>query len=275
MLEEAIRRLTVAGIESARMEAQLLLAQVMQTNRAAIIAGIFPIPTTEQRAEFLRLVAEREKRVTLAYLRGTQDFYGLTFRVSSVVLIPRPETELLVEFSLSVLAENGEPNIADVGTGSGCIPIAILANCPAAKGVAFDISPEALVIASENAVANSVAARLKFVQSDLLSSAGFGFDVIISNPPYIPTCEMTMLQPEVRDYEPKLALDGGSDGLSAFRRIIVDAKRVLKSGGWLAMEAAQGQTSTVARLLHEAGYKSVEIRADLAKIERIAIGRLL
>ncbi len=274
MLEEAIRRLTAAGIDFARMEAQLLLAQVMHINRAAVIAGIFPEPTLEQRAEFERLVAEREKRIPLAYLRGTQDFYGLTFRVSPAVLIPRPETELLVEFALSVLSIHDAPIIADVGTGSGCIPIALLANCPAARGVAFDISPNALAIASENARANGVAARLRFVQGDLLTGAGYGFDVVISNPPYISSNEIATLQPEVRDYEPRLALDGGGDGLTAFRRIITDAKRVLKPNGWLAMEAAQGQTATVAQLLQEAGYSNVETRPDLAGIERIAIGRL-
>jgi len=274
VLEEAIRRLTAAGIDFARMEAQLLLAQVMHINRAAVIAGIFPEPTLEQRAEFERLVAEREKRIPLAYLRGTQDFYGLTFRVSPAVLIPRPETELLVEFALSVLSIHDAPIIADVGTGSGCIPIALLANCPAARGVAFDISPEALAVASENARANGVAARLRFVQGDLLTGAGYGFDVVISNPPYISSNEIATLQPEVRDYEPRLALDGGGDGLTAFRRIITDAKRVLKPNGWLAMEAAQGQTATVAQLLQEAGYSNVETRPDLAGIERIAIGRL-
>jgi len=274
VLEEAIRRLTAAGIDFARMEAQLLLAQVMHINRAAVIAGIFPEPTLEQRAEFERLVAEREKRIPLAYLRGTQDFYGLTFRVSPAVLIPRPETELLVEFALSVLSIHDAPIIADVGTGSGCIPIALLANCPAARGVAFDISPNALAIASENARANGVAARLRFVQGDLLTGAGYGFDVVISNPPYISSNEIATLQPEVRDYEPRLALDGGGDGLTAFRRIITDAKRVLKPNGWLAMEAAQGQTATVAQLLQEAGYSNVETRPDLAGIERIAIGRL-
>ena len=274
MLDEAIRRLTAAGIDSARLEAQLLLAQVMHINRAAVIAGIFPEPTIEQRAEFERLVAEREKRIPLAYLRGTQDFYGLTFRVSPAVLIPRPETVLLVEFALSVLSIHDAPIIADVGTGSGCIPIALLANCPAARGVAFDISPEALAVASENARANGVAARLRFVQGDLLTGAGYGFDVVISNPPYISSNEIATLQPEVRDYEPRLALDGGGDGLTAFRRIITDAKHVLKPNGWLAMEAAQGQTATVAQLLQEAGYSSVETRPDLAGIERIAIGRL-
>ena len=255
------------------MEAQLLLAQVMHVNRAAIIAGIFPEPTREQCAEFGRLVAEREKRVPLAYLRGTQDFYGLTFRVSPAVLIPRPETELLVDFALSVLAKCDMPLIADVGTGSGCIPIAILANFPAARSVAFDISLGALAIASENAVANGVAARLKFVRGDLLTGTGYGFDVVVSNPPYIPSNEIAVLQPEVRDYEPRLALDGGGDGLSAFRHIIADAKHVLKPNGWLAMEAAQGQTAMVAQLLQEAGYDNVETRPDLAGIERIAVGQ--
>lgn len=273
VLAEAIGRLEAAGVESPRLEAQLLLAQVTGTTRAAVIAGIFPTPSPTQLAEFARLISERERRVPLAYLRGTQDFYGLTFRVTPAVLVPRPETELLVEFVLSVLPREGVPLLADVGTGSGCIPIAVLANRVTARAVAFDLSAEALQVAQENSVRNGVADRLQLVQSDLLTSAGLGFDVVVSNPPYIPTQEIATLQPEVRDYEPMLALDGGSDGLTVFRRLITQAHSVLKSGGWLAMEAAQGQTETVAKLLRDAGFVHVETRADLAGIQRIALGR--
>jgi release factor glutamine methyltransferase len=273
-IHEAIRRLAAAGIENPRMEAHLLLAHVLNTTRAAVIAGIFNEPTLEQYSYFLHLVAERERRVPLAYLRGTQDFYGLTLRVSPAVLVPRPETELLVEFALSVLPSNGIPLLADVGTGSGCIPIAVLANHVTARAMAFDLSADALLIARENVVLNNVAERMRLVRSDLLTSAASGsFDVIVSNPPYIPTKEIATLQPEVRDYEPTLALDGGTDGLMVFRRLIAQATIALKPNAWLALEAAQGQTEMVGELLRLAGFINVETRKDLAQIERIAVGR--
>ncbi|HZO88752.1 MAG TPA: HemK/PrmC family methyltransferase [Chthonomonadaceae bacterium] len=337
----AARRLEAAGVESPRFEAQLLLAMALGVTRSAVLAGLHPRLTPPQAQELERLVRERERRVPLAYLRGTQEFYGLTFLVSPAVLIPRPETELLVEFALEKLAScsrkvgassrsgphplppsptlrergNGEagslpslvgsqggganrcspdpgsggrglgqtrrkeagglgPTLADVGTGSGCIAIATLAHCLPARAVAFDISADALALARQNAALHNVADRLRFARANLLTGAASErFDFVVSNPPYIPTAEVAALQPEVRAYEPHIALDGGPDGMQFQRGLAQGALRALKPGGWLAVEVALGQAEAVASLLRSAGFLEVSARRDLAGIERLVCGQ--
>ncbi len=271
-LQVALARLTAAGVESPRLEAQLLLAQALGVTRTAIVAGIHREPTVEQCAEFERLVQARELRMPLAYLRGTQEFFGLTFRVGPEVLIPRPETEMLVEFALEKLETTG--TMADVGTGSGCILTATLANAPQVHGVGFDLSAAALTAARYNIGQNGVAAQARLVQSDLLSGAGAErFQVIVSNPPYIPSREIETLAPEVRDAEPRLALDGGADGLECYRRLATQALWAMGSGGWLAVEVGRGQAPDVAVLWQAAGWQEVATRCDLAGIERVVYGR--
>ena len=271
-LQAAIVRLTAAGVETPRLEAQLLLAQALGTTRTAVVAGIYREPTAEQHAEFERLVQAREGRIPLAYLRGTQEFFGLTFRVGPEVLIPRPETELLVEFALEKLGQAG--TLADVGTGSGCIVTATLAHAVQARGVGFDLSADALTVAQTNIRLNGVAERVRLVQGDLLTGAGEAlFEVIVSNPPYIPSAEVANLAPEVRDAEPRLALDGGRDGLEYYRRLTVQAWRALRPGGWLAVEVGMGQAPEVAALWRATDWQEVTIRCDLAGIERMVCGR--
>jgi release factor glutamine methyltransferase len=163
-----------------------------------------------------------------------------------------------------------------VGTGSGCLLTAILAGCPKATGVAFDLSAEALAIARRNAAQNGVASRARFARGSLLESAGAErFDLIVSNPPYIPTADLAALQPEVRDCEPRMALDGGADGLECLRQLAAAAPRALKPGGWLAVEVGQGQAAPVADLLRARGLRAVGTRRDLAGIERIVYGQWL
>lgn len=271
-LQAAIVRLTAAGVETPRLEAQLLLAQALGTTRTAVVAGIYREPTAEQHAEFERLVQARERRIPLAYLRGTQEFFGLTFQVSPSVLIPRPETELLVEFALEKLETTG--TLADVGTGSGCILTAALAHSVQARGVGFDLSAVALTVAQVNIRQNGVAERTRLVQGDLLTGTGEErFEVIVSNPPYIPSADVATLAPEVRDAEPRLALDGGADGLETYRRLAVQAWRALRHGGWLAVEVGMGQAPEVAALWRATGWHEVTTRCDLAGIERIVCGR--
>ncbi len=271
LLRNAIARLSAAGVDSPRLEGQLLLAQAMGVTRTAVVAGTHPEPDIVQLREFERLVGEREKRVPLAYLRGTQEFYGLTFAVGPAVLIPRPETELLVEFALEKI---GAGALADVGTGSGCILTAVLANASAAQAIGFDLSMEALHMACRNADANGVEDRAQFVRGDLLCGARAGmFDFVASNPPYIPTAEIGTLQMEVREREPMLALDGGADGLDCFRRLAVQAMRVLRPSGWLAVEVGSGQAPVVSALFISAGLREVAARRDLAGIERMVCGR--
>jgi release factor glutamine methyltransferase len=272
-LVEATQQLEEAGIENPRFEAQLLLGLALGVSRVAILAGTHPEPTEAQQQEFARLIEARARRVPLAYLRGTQEFYGLPFRVSPAVLVPRPETELLVDFARETLP--GDMGVlADVGTGSGCIAIATLAHCPQAQGVAFDLSPDALALARHNALHNGVETRLRFARADLLTGAATdAYDVIVSNPPYIPTAQIPTLQAEVRDYEPRLALDGGPDGLEALRRLAAESSRALRPGGWLAVEVAIGQAADVADFLRAHRLTSVATRADLAGIERLVCGQ--
>ncbi len=273
-LEQAISVLEKAGIENARFEAQLLLGITVKASRAQIIAETYPPLTPEQTHRFIQLVLERRNRVPLAYLRGSQEFYGLTFAVGEEVLIPRPETELLVDFAREKLADPVTPPlIADVGTGSGCIVISVLKHLPIATAVATDISANALTLARRNAQANEVAHRVDWVRTNLLDGITSKFDMILSNPPYIPAAEVAKLQPEVKDNEPLLALDGGEDGFAIVRPLIESAFRSLKRGGYFALEIARGQAPDAIILLERAGFQGVDARRDLAGIERVVFGR--
>lgn len=280
LLTDALERLAQAGVESPRFEAQLLLAMALGVSRTTVITATYPEPTAEQEGRFARLVAQREQRVPLAYLRGTQEFYGLPFTVSPATLIPRPETELLVDFARERLAarlrshpESETVPFADIGTGSGCIAIAVLANVPQASAVGVDISPAALTVAAENARQNGVAERIQFIQASLLAAVGTHLELIVANPPYIPAAQIPTLQPEVRDFEPHLALDGGQDGLDFYRVLARSAASHLRPGGWLAVEVGQGQAEAVAAEFQHGGWQNVGRRRDLAGIERIVFGQ--
>ena len=273
-LEQAISVLEKAGIESARFEAQLLLGLAAAASRTQIIAQTYPPLTPEQTHRFIQLVLERRNRVPLAYLRGTQEFYGLTFAVGEEVLIPRPETELLVDFAREKLnAHKTPPLLADVGTGSGCIIISVLKHLPTATAVATDLSANALTLARRNAQANEVAHRIDWVRTNLLEGITSKFDAILSNPPYIPTQEVATLQPEVKDNEPLLALDGGEDGLAVVRPLIESAFHALKRGGYFAMEGAKEQAPDIMMLFKQAGFQEVGTKNDIAGIERVIFGR--
>jgi len=275
----ASRKLGDCGVESPRLEAQLLLALALGISRSAVTAGLYGPIDDSRRAQFQGLVEARCHRTPLAYLRGSQEFYGLDFEVGPAVLIPRPETEMLVDFGLDCLRANAasisrEPCLADVGIGSGCIAISVLANYSQATGVGFEISSPAIDVARTNAFRHGVAARLTMMRSDLMTGvAASRFDLILSNPPYIARGELESLQPEVRDAEPRLALDGGVDGLDPYRRFAPQAMRSLVPGGFLAVEVGQGQAREVAELFHRAGLRGVEIRKDLASIERLVAAR--
>jgi release factor glutamine methyltransferase len=275
LVEGATATLAASGVDAPRLEAQLLLALALGVTRTAVVAGIHAEPDAAQRARCETLIEARRRRVPLAYLRGTQEFYGLDFEVRPAVLIPRPETEMLVDFALETLGavrgsgDSGGPAalLADVGAGSGCIAIAALAHCPGARGVAFDISRPALAVARRNARLHGVAGRLRLICADLLRGARQErFDLILSNPPYIRSGDLAELQPEVRDAEPRLALDGGADGLSVYRRLAVLASSRLAPGGRMAVEVGLGQADEVTRILRAAGFGQIEARRDLAGI---------
>ena len=264
-----------AGIEEPRFEAQLLLALALGVGRTAIVAGTAPMPGEAERAEISRLLKARaERRVPFAYLRGSQEFYGLSFQVGPGVLNPRPETEMLVEFALRHLASSSGTAslILDVCSGSGCIGISVLHSHAAARCIALDISETALHFTRLNADALGVGDRLQATHSDLLSALpeDAGADIILSNPPYIPTAQLATLQSEVRLHEPALALDGGADdGLRLVRQLVPQIFRHLKPGGHAAIEIGAGQADAAAEIFVNNGFEEAAIHPDFAGIGRM------
>lgn len=278
-LAAAARRLTAAGIppEEARIEARLLLLHALGISGEELRLRPDRNMTPEEAARYESLIVRRERREPLAYLTGTRAFYGLDFLVTPAVLIPRPETEFLVEAILRHIAsEQGVRCVADVGTGSGCIAVAIAVSAPKARVFGSDVSPDALAVAQRNAERHGVAAdRVTFHEGDLLTPlVSHGpFAVIASNPPYIAPEEIAALAPEVHDHEPRLALGTRPDPLHFYRRLAAEAPTHLSPGGLLAVEVGQGQAESVAELWRAAGLRKVETIADYAGIGRVVTGR--
>ena len=259
------------GIEGGRLDAELLLSDTLQLDRVGLYLN-YDRPLSAMELETFRaMVARRAKREPLQYIRGQAEFWSLPFTVNPAVLIPRPDTEVLVEEALQRLS--GPGRILDVGTGSGAIAIAIAHERPEAKVEAVDLSPAALAVARGNAEANGVAERMTFSLGDLRQLQGAGYDLVVSNPPYIPSAELAGLMPEVREFEPLLALDGGNDGLSAYRLLAAQAGTLLKPGGWLLLEVGIGQAEAVTELLQVAGLVEIFTRADYAGVARVVGGQ--
>ena len=268
-----------AGIVNAVQERDWLLASALGVpSHVLILEGGRAV--SETRAEQARsLLKRRAGREPLQYLLGTQEFRGPEFTVTPDVLIPRPETELLVEEALRAVMGVNEPAIADVGTGSGCIAVAMARARRDATVYALDISAPALAVARANAVRHGTRARIRFIQADLLEAFGGAaagaFDVIVSNPPYIPALELDGLQPEVARYEPRVALAAGQDGLAFYRRLLREAPPLLRPGGRLIMELGCGQAEAVTDLTRQRGaFDSVECRNDAAGIARVLVARV-
>lgn len=230
----------------------------------------------EQANAYEICIARRLRHEPIQYIVGTQEFYGLSFRVTPAVLIPRPETEHLVEAVLERLPHNRPVAIADIGTGSGAIALALAHHLPQANVCALDLSPAALEVAKGNAATLGLEKRVQFLLSDLLSALpaaqqhGF-FDAVVSNPPYVPASEAAQLHPQVSQYEPASALYAGDDGLSIYRRLIPQAYSALKAGGLLALEIGHGQRDAVGDLL--SGWREVTFVNDLQEIPRVALAR--
>ncbi|MBB6145798.1 release factor glutamine methyltransferase [Silvibacterium bohemicum] len=255
---------------TASRDAELLLMRTLDKDRAWLLTHPRDVIAPEQLAAYEEKIARRAQHEPIQYIIGEQEFFGLALQVSPTVLIPRPETEHLIEAALARLPHDRAIRIADIGTGSGAIAIALAHSLPQATIVALDISPAALAVAQGNAVRHNVAARIDFRESDLLAAAqDERFDAIVSNPPYVATTEE--LEPQVRDYEPSTALYAGESGLDIYRRLIPQAKALLKPGGWLMMEIGQGQRDAIADLLQ--GWSGVEFIADLQGIPRVAIAQ--
>lgn len=274
-IHEGAETLQQAGLAEARREASGLLQHVVARDRTFILGHPEHTLTPEQLETFRELALRRASGEPLQYITAHQSFYGLNFEVAQGVLIPRPETELLVETALGLLpGSQATPTICDVGTGSGCIAITLLHERHDVHGVAIDISAEALEIAKRNAQRHSVESRLTFVQANCFSSLSpeqFSFDLILSNPPYVAEAEISGLQREVRDYEPLEALAGGPDGLNIVRRLLNESGAFLKPGGYLLIEIGFKQAAAVGAMIDETVWKSQGIRPDLQGIPRVVV----
>ncbi|HYH85882.1 MAG TPA: peptide chain release factor N(5)-glutamine methyltransferase [Pyrinomonadaceae bacterium] len=279
-LREGATRLRVAGVEEARRDAGSLLSHATGRDRAYLITHADEELTPAQLKAFDSSIARRADGEPLQYLTGVQEFYGLDFEVTPEVLIPRPETELLVETALEILKEADSPLVCDVGTGSGCIAVALLHERRDARAVALDISADALHVAGRNAARNGVGDRLELLVSDCFDALrsderrGVRFDLIASNPPYIAEDEIASLQREVREHEPRGALTPGGDGLSVIRRLVADAPEFLKPRGHLLIEIGFDQHERVASLIDARVWTLLDIRRDLQGIPRCVALRL-
>jgi release factor glutamine methyltransferase len=278
-LQWASSFLAEAGTKDPRFEAELLLRHVLRMDRTRFLSSL---PEQMAEADLLQLAAlcrRRSEHEPIQYILGEQTFYGRSFHVAPGVLIPRPETEILVEEVLRIsekMWDSRPLDVADVGTGSGAISLTLACERPDWNVLTVDVSTQALAIARNNAERLGVADRVRFFQGDLLqpfTDRGIRLDVLVSNPPYIPSGDLQELDREVRDYEPSLALDGGTDGLAPYRRICEAAYLVLKPKALIAFEVGAGQSRQVEELLRDrAGMRETRIVPDLAGIERVVLG---
>jgi release factor glutamine methyltransferase len=292
-IRDARRRFEQAGIEHAEaaIDADVLARHALGGwERGQLIVRRHDACPAGFAGVFEALVRRREQREPTGYIVGHREFWNLDIEVRSGVLIPRPETEFLVEEALSRLSPEGtgrvgvpEPSakppsarvrIADVGTGSGCIAVAIARWLPSADVVGMDASDQALAVARLNVVRHDVSDRVQFLKTDLLAGVAGPFDAVVSNPPYVPASDIASLQPEVRDYEPLQALSGGADGLEVIRRLVPDAAAVLRPGGWLLFEFGSGQADGVRAIIaSEPRLELVGINPDLSGIPRVAVAQ--
>jgi release factor glutamine methyltransferase len=270
-LARATARLAEAGVDSARLESELLLARACDDcARALLYAELNREMTDEQLDAFEANIVRREKREPLAYILGEWGFRRLTLKTDRRALIPRQETEIVVERGLEHVRGVEEPEVLDVGTGTGAIALAIADELPTARVTAVDVSEDALSLARENLELTGVNGRVRLVEHDLTSGLGeANFDLVVSNPPYVEPDELPTLQPEVRDWEPHVALVASG----ATQKLALAATEALRPGGWLVLEVAAGAGERVERLLAEVGFEDVRITPDLAGRDRVAEGR--
>jgi len=278
LLERGASELREAGVSEARFEAELLLRHALGCTREALFARLHEPAGAEAAGHYFHLLERRRGRVPIQHILGTQEFYGLSFRVTPSVLIPRPETELVVDEALAELSARSKsaPTIADVGCGSGCIAIAIARERPQATFFAIDASPAALAVARENAAAHGVDERITFLHGDLLDplvERGEKLDLVVSNPPYVVDAEIGELAPEVKEHEPRMALAGGADGLATITRLLEGVGAVLDRGGVVVMEIGKGQDRPVAERVLSVGLDLLRIVPDLAGIPRVVVAR--
>ncbi len=267
-------RLKAAGVDTPVMDARILVEAAAGATRADLLNDPHR-PLSPAQAETLEShLARRERREPVAHILGCKGFWSIMLNVGPAVLTPRPDTELVVTAALERLDPQARARVLDLGIGSGAILLAVLAERPAAAGLGVDISEEALAVARDNAANLGLAPRVALLRGDWTSGLeDSGFDLVLSNPPYIPSAEIETLEPEVRSYEPRAALDGGPDGLDAYRRLAPEILRVLKPGSGFIVEIGLGQSGEVTALFAAAGAEDLEVRKDLAGHDRIVAGR--
>lgn len=276
LLRAGETELDLAGVPDARREAASLLAAALGRDPTFLIAHPEHTPEKHLTELFLEFVTRRSRREPFHYLTGKKEFYGLEFTVTPAVLIPRPETEMLVERSIELLRELDRPVFCEVGVGSACISAAVLVNVPPAKAVGLEISEAAIEIARQNITFHGLDDRLELRRSDVFAGLGPDekFDLIVSNPPYVPVDDINGLQPEVRDHEPLIALTDGDDGLAVVRRIVAGSASFLKPGGTLMFEIGFSQAGLVLGMFEPDLWDSAETENDLQGIPRIVAARL-
>lgn len=265
-----MQKLKEAQIGEAQLDARLLLEEVCGTDHNTLLCHGDREVSEAEEEKYRRALEQRAVHVPLQHFLGYQDFMGLRFQVNEYVLIPRQDTEILVEEAMRYLHDG--MRILDLCTGSGCILLSLLHYSNDCEGVGVDISQEALQVAVQNAELLGI--RADFLKSDLYEKVTGKFDLLVSNPPYIERAIIPTLMEEVREYDPYIALDGGEDGLDFYRRIIGGAQDYLKRGGQILMEIGSGQAKAVSELLREAGFKEIDVCRDFAGLDRVVSGRL-
>lgn len=273
VLDQAARVLTQAGVPGARTDARLLVAHAAGATRETVMGYPERPMSPEGLEELAVLVLRRVEREPMAHLLGYREFWSLRFKVTADTLDPRPDSETLVESVLSTIRDRGRPlRVLDLGTGTGCLLLALLSELPGATGVGIDASASALAVARENGATLGFGGRAAFHLGNWGRALEPSFDVIVANPPYIPEDDIDRLEPEVALHEPRYALAGGKDGLDAFRGLLPDIPRLLAGGGIATLEVGSGQAPEVGAMMAEAGM-SVTAREDLAGVERCLLGR--
>jgi release factor glutamine methyltransferase len=256
------------GLDTPDLDARVIVGHALGLDHPALTRAAERPLTAEDTRRLDAAVARRLTHEPVARIVAAKEFWSLPLRVTPAVLVPRPETETVVEAALAVIARTGALRIADLGTGSGAILLALLSELPGAAGIGTDRDAGALAVARGNAQDLGLAGRADFVACDFGAAIAGGCDLVVSNPPYIATADIATLAPDVRDFDPLLALDGGSDGLAAYRAIAADARRLLAPGGWLVVEIGIGQAAAVTTLLARSGLAVADARRDLAGLPR-------
>jgi release factor glutamine methyltransferase len=264
------------GVSAPRLDAEILLSHCLKVDRLYLYLNLDRPLRPDERSQFRDLVRRRAAREPVALITGKKEFWSISFRIKPGVLIPRPETEILVEAVLQEIKDNPTPRVLEIGAGSGAVSVAVARDNPRTEVIATDIDPAVLETARLNAEEAGVGASIQFVAMDLFDAIpeGVGFDLIYSNPPYVPTDIIPTLEPEVRDFEPLCALDGGTDGLDVIRRLAAHAIDFLNRPGALTLEFGDGQEENVRNIFESNGFKEIRIFRDLAGTARVIRGRI-